>query len=88
MIKYPIKIYGKNLFITANTTIGVQPKSQSFITDKSEFLGQFEFQIEYPISKTFFPYISFNSKTNGWIAGNPFIESKASFQFGLKTRFF
>jgi hypothetical protein len=88
IINYPVQIKNKNLFITANTTIGVQPKAQSFLSNKNEFLGQVGIQIEYPISKNFLPYLTFNTKTNGWIAGNPFLENKTSIQLGLKARIF
>jgi hypothetical protein len=47
------------------------------------FSGAFAF----PAGKHFFPYFVLSVKTDGWVAGNEYLKSNASFTAGVAMRF-
>jgi hypothetical protein len=65
----------------------MQPKEQNFRTEKSEFLGLFGLRVDFMASKHVFPYINFIAKTNGWVAGNEYLNSSTSVKTGVSLRF-
>lgn len=66
----------------------VQPEEQLFFSKKAQFGGLIEAKIYYPINKYFYPYISITAKTNGWVAGNVYLEPNISSSFGIRTYFY
>ena len=54
---------------------------------KIDFRGLTGCGVDFSISKHFLPYFELTAKTDGWIAGNEFIEKNLSIQFGLSARF-
>jgi len=65
----------------------MQPENQSFKTGKPEFTGLTGCRVDFNISKYFLPYIDFTAKTDGWVAGNEFLERNTSIKAGVSARF-
>ena len=87
LVDYPFSLGKFGIFLSPRTIIGTQPKGQEFRSGKAEFFGLLGLRVDLMASKRFLPYIDFNAKTNGWIAGNEYLNSNASMRVGVSTRF-
>jgi hypothetical protein len=67
--------------------IWVQPEDQLFFSKKGKVGGLLEVKVHYPVSPYIQPYFTVTTKTNGWVAGNVYLESNFSASFGLRTYF-
>jgi len=61
----------------------LQPYEQRFTTSKSSLRALVDFKFKIRVSKIIFPYFQLVAKTNGWVAGNVFLENNLSFKFGV-----
>ena len=77
----------RGMYFSPRAIIGMQPKGQEFMTGKAEFLGFLGLRIDFKTSRHFLPYIDFTAKTNGWVAGNEYLNSNASVRMGVSARF-
>ncbi len=85
LFEYPIN-YANNIFLLSPRVItGTQPKDQSFYTKNHEFLGSFACRIDW-VLKYFSPWVEFSAKTDGWVAGNEFLNNNFSCNLGLSLR--
>jgi hypothetical protein len=82
----PVKIKQHQFLATTRVVADLQPKNQSFKTSSADFTGLIELDLIYKASKHFFPYISFEAKSKGWIAGNAFLNEHYSIKAGLSFR--
>lgn len=85
-------LFGKNIIkkpipVTARVMAWLQPENQLFFSKVPLIGGLIEAKIQYPLSKYFNPYISVTVKTNGWVAGNVYLERNISSSFGLRASF-
>jgi len=85
-------LLGKNVIkkpipITARVMAWLQPENQLFFSQKSKIGGLIEAKIQYPLSKYINPFISVTAKTNGWVAGNVYLENNISGSFGFRASF-
>lgn len=85
-------LFGKSLIknpisVTARVMAWFQPKDQLFFSKKPKPGGLIEAKIYYPVSKLINPYVSITAKTNGWVAGNIYLEQNLSTSFGIKVCF-
>jgi hypothetical protein len=87
LVDYPFNIGNLHMFLSPRILIGMQPKDQKFKTSSPEFLGLFGLRIDFMTHKNIFPYIDFTAKTNGWVAGNEFLDSNVSIRLGVSLRF-
>jgi hypothetical protein len=87
MVDYPINLKNISMYISPKIMVGIQPKGQVFFTSKAEFFGLLGSRIDFQITKHWFPYIEVMAKTNGWIAGNEFLEKNISVRLGVSARF-
>jgi hypothetical protein len=88
LVDYPIQITPKfSLLLSPRVMIGMQPKDQEFKTKEVEFFGLMGARIDFPVSKHFLPYLDFTLKTDGWVAGNEFLEKSVGFKLGVSARF-
>jgi hypothetical protein len=87
LIDFPLSLGSLNLYLSPRILIGMQPENQRFKTETPEFTGLTGCRVDFNISKHFLPYFELKAKTDGWIAGNEFIEKNVSIQFGLSARF-
>jgi hypothetical protein len=80
-------ILKKPIPVTARAMIWVQPEDQLFFSKKGKVGGLLEVKVHYPVSPYIQPYFTVTTKTNGWVAGNVYLESNFSASFGLRTYF-
>lgn len=83
----PVKINQHQFLTTTRVVADLQPKNQSFKTSSADFTGLIEINLIYKASKHLYPYISFEAKSKGWIAGNAFLDERYSVKAGLSVRF-
>lgn len=77
----------KPIPVTARVMAWLQPEDQLFFSKYAQLGGLIEAKIQYPLSKYINPYISVTAKTNGWVAGNVYLEKNVSCSFGLRSCF-
>jgi hypothetical protein len=87
MVDYPVKVKNMNMYISPHIMAGIQPKQQGFRTSEAEFFGMIGSRADFQITRQWLPYIEVTAKTNGWIAGNEFMESNISTKLGISARF-
>lgn len=84
-IDLPLKLSAKNLPLTLRTMLWLQPKDQQFYTDQGQAGGLLYAQLRYPLSKTFQPYLEVEGKTQGWVAGTPFLTPNLTVRAGVRA---
>ena len=87
LVDYQIYLGKLGLYLSPRILIGMQPKNQEFKTDSPEFLGLFGLRVDFMVSKHFLPYLDFSAKTDGWVAGNAYLNANASIKLGVSMRF-
>jgi hypothetical protein len=87
LIDYPFNLGTFEMYLSPRAIIGMQPKDQAFMTAKPEFLGSFGLRVDFRANRHFLPYIDFSAKTNGWVAGNEYLNSTANIKLGVSARF-
>ncbi|MDR0512801.1 MAG: hypothetical protein LBG93_06835 [Treponema sp.] len=87
LIDFPVNLGNQSFLLSPRVLIGVQPRNQGFRTSTPEFLGLFGLRIDHRATRNVFPYIDFTAKTNGWVAGNEFLNANVSIRMGLSLRF-
>jgi len=87
LVDFPMSLWALNLYLSPRTILGTQPENQNFKTETPEFMGLIGCRVDFNISKHFLPYFDLTAKTNGWVAGNEFLEKNVSIQLGLSARF-
>lgn len=81
------KTIGSHTFyISPRVLIGIQPTNQEFKTTNSSFMGLAECKLELKSKSWIHPYIELSAKTDGWVAGNEFLNSNFSCRFGIVSR--
>jgi hypothetical protein len=87
LVDYPLGLGKIGMFLSPRIIIGMQPENQNFKTGKPEFLGLFGLRADFMLSKHFLPYVDFTAKTDGWVAGNEYLDGNVSFRVGISMRF-
>lgn len=88
LFDYPVAA-GKSCFLLSPKIItGLQPQQQLFLSDKPDFFVFGSLRVDYLLNNRILPWFECSLKTPGWIAGNEFSGSNASFRLGLSARFY
>lgn len=87
IVDFPISLGNLYLYVSPRFLIGIQPKNQNFKTNSPEFFGLAECRVDFNLSKYILPYFEVSMKTDGWVAGNEFLEKNASIRIGISARF-
>ena len=87
MIDFPIFIKNFCVYFSPRTSLGLQPKDQGFFTSESELFGLVGSRLDFQVTKNLLPYFEFVAKTDGWVAGNEFLEKNLSYRLGISARF-
>jgi hypothetical protein len=87
MIDFPISIKDFCIYFSPRIIFGIQPKEQSFFTSEIEFFGLIGSRFDFQINKNWLPYFEVVAKTDGWVAGNEFLEENISFILGISARY-
>ncbi|GHU73556.1 hypothetical protein FACS189450_13560 [Spirochaetia bacterium] len=89
LIDYPLSFNTWGIYLSPRIIIGVQPMDNSFTTSTPEFFGLLSCRADFivPKLKHFLPYSELLIKTDGWLAGNEYINRTFGFALGISTRF-
>jgi hypothetical protein len=87
MTDYPVSFGKWGLYISPRIMIGMQPVNQEFMTKYAGFFGLIGGRVDFALSRHFLPYLELTAKTDGWVAGNEYLEHNISFRLGLSARF-
>jgi hypothetical protein len=87
LIDYPLEIGNLNAYISPRIMAGMQPKKQNFFTAKAELFGLIGSRVDFQLTPNWLPYLEVVAKTNGWVAGNEFLQANVSARLGVSARF-
>jgi hypothetical protein len=88
LVDLPLRITPQfALLLSPRVIIGIQPKDQAFKTGDPELFGLAGLRVDFSFFKYFFPYFDITMKTDGWAAGNEYLNSNVSFNLGVSMRF-
>jgi hypothetical protein len=88
LVDFPVHITPKfSLLLSPRVLLGMQPKDQEFTTGDPEFFALAGCRVDFAVGKHFFPYFDVSAKTDGWVAGNEFLERNISVKAGISARF-
>lgn len=82
----PLPFFEK-VYVSPRLLIGMQPKDQVFKTADPEFLGTLGLRVDFAITKYLRLFTEFMAKTDGWIAGNEYLNRNVSFTLGISLCF-
>lgn len=80
-----VKQFRKPLMVTGSIGSWLQPKQQLYNDEGVKLGGYLKGNIFIPVGKKLYPYISFTTKTDGWLMGNEYLNGKINAGFGLRT---
>lgn len=80
---FEIKTKKKSIPMQARAMFWLQPKDQLFKTDKATPGGLLQLRGKHQVGKNFFVYAEAEAKTEGWVAGNPYLNSNVTMRMGL-----
>ncbi len=78
-----VKVGKKEIPLQARAMAWLQPKDQLFTTTKSAAGGLLQVKGRYPLTKIVAAYAEVEGKTNGWVAGNPYLNKNVTLRMGL-----
>jgi hypothetical protein len=87
LVDFPLRLGSLGMYLSPRILIGAQPKDQGFFTSDPEFFGLIGLRADFALTRHFLPYIEFTAKTDGWVAGNEFLEAAAGVKLGISARF-
>ena len=65
----------------------IQPKNQSFYSTNGQFGNLASISLAYKSESSFSPYVELETKSKGWVAGNPYLGHKNSIRFGFQLTY-
>lgn len=86
LLDYPLNT--SNISISPRFILGTQPKGQQFKTGSASFFGYAGARANFLQGSKFSPYIEAELKTNGWLAGNEFLNGQWGIKAGMSFRFY
>lgn len=88
LYRLPVNIFGKHLPLSVRTSVWLQPKDQQFYTSKSELGGIAMVKLHFPVYRHMETYVEIEAKSDGWAAGNVYLEDDISLRLGLAAHIF
>ncbi len=82
LLDYDIDFAKSKVKISSRAMLWLQPENLLFFDTKGKIGGLFELTLKYG-KKSFFPYIKFGIKSQGWVAGNEFQSKNSYLDFGI-----
>lgn len=83
LMRYPVDWFDKSRFVTTRAMLWQQPAEQTFMTTEADTGGLVSFRLDTPYSRTLRPYIELEAKSEGWVAGNVYLQDNISLRIGL-----
>ena len=84
IFRYPVNILSAAMNISTRASLWMQPKDQAYKTSDWDFGGLLSVRLAYPMIKGWDAYVEVEGKTDGWVAGNVYLENNVSLRLGLK----
>lgn len=81
------QIIGKKITGSLRAMGWIQPKNQNFYTTDGQLGNLVSLNLAYKSKGSFSPYIELESKSKGWVAGNPYLGHKNSLRFGFQLTY-
>lgn len=88
LYRLPVNFFGKHLPLSIRTAIWQQPKDQLFTTAESEQGGLAAIKLYIPWNRHVETFMEIESKSNGWVAGNVYLENETSLRLGVAAHLF
>lgn len=88
LIRFPIKVNAWRWPLSVRTAFWLQPKEQMFFTDESELGGIATIKLNIPTQTNVESYIEVEAKTDGWVAGNVYLQNDVSLRLGISAKIF
>lgn len=85
LYRYPLTLFGENENITLRGMAWLQPKKQRFDSKAGTLGGLAGLRFGHAFSKTFEAFLEVEGKSEGWVAGNVYLDSNLSTRAGLIT---
>lgn len=85
LLDLPLKFQDKALPLTLRTMVWLQPNNQEFSTNQAQAGGLLAAQLRFPLGKTWQPYLEAEGKTQGWVAGNPYLRPNLTVRAGVSA---
>ncbi|MCI0513479.1 hypothetical protein L0128_09725 [candidate division KSB1 bacterium] len=83
LLRYPITIRHKILALSAAASAWMQPKDQRFDASQSQSGYGIKLNAAYPFTRHLGWFIEGDAKSQGWIAGNVYLDAAAQVRTGL-----
>jgi hypothetical protein len=87
VVDLPIAFGDIQMLLSPRVMFGAQPQDLDFRTDEAQGFGLGGLRVSFPISRHFLPYIDFSIKSDGWVAGNEYLNGGANVKMGTSIRF-
>ena len=88
LYRLPVNLFGNKLPLTLRTAIWQQPKDQQFTTAESELGGLAAIKLYIPWTRHVETFMEIESKNDGWVAGNVYLEAETSLRVGVAAQLF
>jgi len=80
------RVFNKGILISPRLSAWTQPKDQVFKTESGQFGGLIGAKAFFPISKKMWATLELESKTQGWVVSNPYLDANSSGRIGIQWR--
>ncbi len=80
-LKY--RLLGKEVSLNARAMVWLQPEDQKFKTSSAQAGGLLQMRLSIPVGQSFSFYTELEGKTEGWVAGNPYLKQNAGGRLGF-----
>lgn len=80
------KLWQKDVLISPKLSLWSQPKNQEFQTTAPRFGGLLGLKLFFPLANKLWTTFEVESKTEGWVASNPYLDANTSGRIGIHWR--
>ncbi len=87
LLRYPFTISQSPLSLNLRSALWLQPEEQMFKTKEAKLGGLASLRVGWSGFRNVEPFMEVTAKTEGWVAGNAYLDSNMSVQTGLIYRF-
>ena len=82
-LQHPVTAWGIKMSVTPRLDLWLQPEQQQFETSKGKPGGLVSLKLARPFNKRLDSFIELEAKTDGWVAGNVYLDDNVSVRLGL-----
>ena len=85
LLDVPVTLGERSLSLTPRIAVWLQPKDQRFRTVRSDAGGLAGVRVRMPLSARLGAFADVEAKTEGWIAGVPYLDRNVTVRLGVST---